>query len=74
MRIHRDSRVQDATPHIESGHVWIPAEAPWVNDFINECEQFTLDDSHSHDDQIDPMVDAIHDLLNKRVSTLSVFR
>lgn len=64
MRIHRDSRVQDCTPYIEAGHVWIPEEAEWVADFINECESFTLNDSHANDDQVDPMADAIYDMLN----------
>lgn len=60
------TRVMDVVSFIDSGQVWIPAEAPWVSDFINECESFTPDDTHAHDDQIDPMVDAINDLLGGR--------
>jgi predicted phage terminase large subunit-like protein len=48
------TRVMDAVPFIESA---------FVSDFIVECEAFTADDSHAHDDQIDPMCDAITDLL-----------
>lgn len=60
------TRVMDVVSFIDSGQVWIPAEAAWVSDFINECESFTPDNTHAHDDQIDPMVDAINDLLGGR--------
>jgi predicted phage terminase large subunit-like protein len=57
------TRVQDALPHIECGNVMLPSGAPWVSDFIAECEAFTANNSHAHDDQIDPMCDAIKELL-----------
>lgn len=57
------TRVMDVVGYIESGYVLLPAEAPWVADFVTECEAFTADDSHAHDDQIDPLCDAISDLL-----------
>jgi predicted phage terminase large subunit-like protein len=57
------TRVMDILPHIESGYVYLPESAPFVSDFLRECESFTADDSHAHDDQIDPMVDALNDLL-----------
>jgi predicted phage terminase large subunit-like protein len=41
----------------------LPEEAPFTSDFLAECEAFTADDSHMHDDQVDPMMDAINDLL-----------
>lgn len=58
------TRVSDALPYIESRQVCIPEDAPFTNDFVLECEAFTSDDSHAHDDQIDPMADAIEDLLS----------
>lgn len=61
--IDKYTRVMDVVPHIESGYVVLPEEAPFVNDFIAECEAFTADNSHLHDDQIDPMCDAIDDIL-----------
>lgn len=61
-------RVQDVTPRIEAGRVFLPESAPWVSEFITECEAFTADDTHAHDDQIDPMCDAITDLLPTRRS------
>lgn len=57
------TRVMDALPYIEAGLFCVPEEAPFTNDFISECESFTADDSHDHDDQIDPMVDAVDDML-----------
>lgn len=59
------SRVRDAAPQIEAGNVVLPFDAPWVSDFIAECEAFTPDDTHKHDDQIDPMCDAINRYLRK---------
>ncbi|MBJ9669042.1 phage terminase large subunit [Burkholderia cenocepacia] len=57
------TRVMDVVSHIDSGNVAIPSEADWVSDFVAECDSFTADDTHMHDDQIDPMVDAINDML-----------
>lgn len=53
------TRLLDVLGYIESGLVWIPAEAAWLADFISECESFTADGRHAHDDQVDPMIDAI---------------
>lgn len=57
------TRVMDVVSFIDSGLVFVPEDAPWVSDFTQECDSFTADDTHMHDDQIDPMVDAITDML-----------
>ena len=57
------TRVLDVLGYIEAGLVMLPAEAPFTSDFVAECEAFTADDSHLHDDQVDPMIDAIQDML-----------
>ena len=57
------TRLMDVLGYIEAGYVMLPEDAPFTNDFIAECEAFTADDSHLHDDQVDPMMDAINDLL-----------
>lgn len=59
-------RVMDVQGYIEAGYVYIPQSAAWVHDFIKECEQFTNDDSHPHDDQVDCLVDAVEYLLANR--------
>ena len=50
------SRAYDAAPFIESGNVCLPQDAPWLSDFLAEIASFP---SGVHDDQIDPMFDAI---------------
>ncbi|MNJ73421.1 Terminase-like family protein [compost metagenome] len=49
----------------------IPDDAPWVADFIAECEAFTADDTHAHDDQIDPMCDAISMMLHNNKTSIA---
>lgn len=57
------TRLMDVLGYIESGYVMLPEDAPFTSDFLAECEAFTADDSHMHDDQVDPMIDAINDML-----------
>lgn len=57
------TRVMDVLPYIEARQVCVPEDAPFTNDFIAENEAFTADDSHEFDDQIDPMIDAINEML-----------
>lgn len=57
------TRVMDIAGYIESGRVYLPEDAPFTSDFIAECESFTPNDTHAHDDQIDPMCDAINDMV-----------
>lgn len=53
------TRAYDAAPFIESGNVLLPEWSPWLAEFIGEAEAFP---SGAHDDQLDPMFDAIHDV------------
>lgn len=57
------TRVMDALPYIECGQICIPEEAPFTSDFVKECEAFSADDTHDFDDQVDPLVDAVSDML-----------
>lgn len=66
------TRVLGIQGYIESGYVMIPENAPWVADFISECEAFTATDSHAHDDQVDALVMAITDILGKPKSLLDL--
>lgn len=65
------TRVMDVQGYIESGYIKIPMDAPWVHDFVTECESFTADDTHAHDDQIDPMCDAISQMLHNGKPSLA---
>jgi phage uncharacterized protein (putative large terminase), C-terminal domain len=58
------TRLMDAMPYIESGLVCVPEAAEFTNDLISECESFAADMTHEHDDQVDPLMDAISDILS----------
>ena len=49
------TRVLGIQGFIESGYVFVPDGAEWVEDFLSECEKFTATDSHKHDDQVDTL-------------------
>lgn len=57
------TRLLDVLGYIESGQVMLPEDAPFLNDLLQECESFSADDTHAHDDQVDTMIDAIADML-----------
>lgn len=65
------TRAMDGLPYIESGMVCVPEDAEFTNDFISEHEAFTPNDAHRYDDQIDPCLDAIDDMLsnNNKIKT-----
>lgn len=60
------TRCMDAQGYLEQGMVSVPEKAPFTNDFIEECEAFTADDSHPFDDQLDPLFDAVQDMLSSK--------
>jgi predicted phage terminase large subunit-like protein len=49
-------RAQAVSPQVEAGNVYLPENAPWVHDFIEECAAF---DKGAHDDQVDSMTQAL---------------
>lgn len=56
--IDKTTRAMDAAPMIQAGHVYLPRSADWVNGFMLESSQFP---NGKHDDQLDPMFDAVVD-------------
>lgn len=58
------TRAMDILTYIELGLVCIPEDAPFTNDFVAECEAFTADDTHAFDDQVDPLIDCVNDMLS----------
>lgn len=64
------TRVVDVQGYIQSEYVMLPENAPWVHDFITECEAFTADDTHKHDDQIDTLCDAISEMLHNGIGSI----
>lgn len=56
------TRGLDAAPWVTNRQVWLPKEAPWLATFLAEVQAFDGLGS-GHDDQVDPMMDAINDML-----------
>jgi hypothetical protein len=52
----KESRAAAVAPLIESGNVWLPESAVWVQDFVEECAAFP---NGVHDDQVDAMSQAL---------------
>jgi len=53
-------RALDVAPSVQAGLVSLPQEAPWLSGFLAECSSFP---NGAHDDQIDPMMDAVRDIV-----------
>lgn len=51
------SRVNAVSAYIESGNVFIPRQAEWVHDFVEEAASFP---NGKNDDQVDAMSQALH--------------
>lgn len=60
-------RAMSVTPSVASGMVFLPDPdldyRPWFSEFISEHADFKADLSHGHDDQVDPMMDAVEDMI-----------
>ncbi|ENV46196.1 hypothetical protein P255_02971 [Acinetobacter brisouii CIP 110357] len=65
------SRFMDVQVHLEHDYannpddrlVMIPMSAPWIADFLEECEAFNAKMTHDHDDQVDTLIDGIEDMV-----------
>lgn len=67
------TRLEAVLAHIEAGNVVLPNSPEQNKDLLNECEAFTRDDSHKHDDIVDTIVYGIMVGLSKlQVSILEV--
>lgn len=69
--IDKVTRALDATPYIESGHVYLPDGAPFVSDILSESSAFP---NGTHDDTLDPLMDAIADNLNAETSMADLLK
>lgn len=50
------TRAMDALPSVEAGLIYLPREAPFLSDFLEEVSAFP---TGAHDDQVDPLMDAV---------------
>lgn len=55
------TRAMDVVPLVQSGNVMLPEGAPWLSDYLSE---FTIFPNATHDDQVDPTMDALLDILS----------
>ncbi|ELI8046811.1 TPA: phage terminase large subunit [Yersinia enterocolitica] len=58
------TRLMDTQGYIESGYIKLPKEAVFINDFLVEMEAINPE-FNTHDDQLDPMMDAITEMKGK---------
>ena len=56
-------RAMGVVKYFASGFIHLPREAEWLHDYKEEFRKFTPLNTHKHDDQIDPTMDAVEDLL-----------
>ena len=50
------ARVNAVSPAIETGHVYLPKGAPWLEDYLKEWREFP---AGKHDDQVDASTQAL---------------
>lgn len=70
------TRVESILPYLESGNVYLPESENYGFNpvLLNECEAFTRDQSHAHDDIVDTLVYLIQEGIGKvTVSLLDYF-
>ena len=65
------ARVNTIIPLIEGGRVYLPKEAPWLDDFISECTAFP---SAKHDDQVDALAIALDVISRQTALSPDTFR
>lgn len=56
-------RAYGTVAYFASGHIHLPRNAEWLLDYTQEFSKFSPLMTHKHDDQIDPTMDAVEDLL-----------
>lgn len=56
-------RAMGVVKYFASGYIHLPRNADYLHDYKEEFSKFTPMMSHKHDDQIDPTMDAVEDLI-----------
>lgn len=59
--IDKYTRSQGTIPYVKAGHVYLPQNALWLSDFLEEHDFFP---NFDYDDQVDTTMDAIEDMLS----------
>lgn len=58
-------RANNISPEVEAGNVWLPAGAPFLDEYEEEFATFP---NGPHDDQVDATMDAVEELINPLTS------
>lgn len=56
----KEARASAVSPQVESGNVYLPDGAPWLDEWVDEFSSFP---KGAHDDQVDALSQALIDLL-----------
>ena len=56
-------RAMGVVKYFASGYINLPLDVDWMSDYKEEFRKFTPLMTHKHDDQIDPTMDAVEDLI-----------
>lgn len=64
------TRAYDVAPIIETGRVFLPANAPFLSELLAETTVFP---NGKHDDQVDPLLDAVDELVPESKPQSRVF-
>lgn len=56
-------RAMGTVKYFAMGYIHLPLNAEWLHDYKEEFRKFTPLMTHKHDDQIDPTLDAVEDLI-----------
>lgn len=56
-------RAMGVVKYFASNYIHLPKNAEWLHDYKEEFRKFTPLMTHKHDDQIDPTMDAVEDLI-----------
>jgi len=56
-------RAMGVVKYFDAGYIHLPKNVPWVSDYKDEFMKFSPLMTHKFDDQIDPTMDAVEDLL-----------
>jgi predicted phage terminase large subunit-like protein len=62
----KEARARSISPTVESKHVFLPAEADWLPDFLSEARNFP---NSAHDDQIDCTAQALRRMWSTGTTT-----
>lgn len=56
-------RAMGVVKYFAAGYIHLPNNTDWIHDYKEEFSKFTPLMTHKHDDQIDPTMDAVEDLI-----------